>query len=101
MEHTNVAWPVWPDAQEVRMLRALVREGVARMAAARHGPYAVQFHGWRIRVWRCNDAVQNAVHVDIRSRDGEVLAHFVAAAANFAEAADNALIPINAQQHRG
>jgi len=76
VEHTNVAWPVWPDAQEFRMLRALVREGVARMAAARHGPYAVQFHGWRIRVWRRDDAVRNSAYIDIRSREGEVCARF-------------------------
>lgn len=76
MERTNVTYPVWPDAQEVRMLRALVREGVARMAAAQHGPYAVQFHGWRIRVWRRDDAVWNSAYIDIRSGEGEVWARF-------------------------
>lgn len=75
MEHTNVAYPVWPDAQEVRMLRALVREGVAS-TAARHGLYAVQFHGWRVRVWRHDDALQNPVCIDIHCREGEVLARF-------------------------
>jgi hypothetical protein len=58
------------------MLRALICEGVARMAAARHGPYAVQFHGWRIRVWRRDDAVANSVYIDIHSREGDVWARF-------------------------
>ncbi|MDR5804905.1 hypothetical protein [Caballeronia sp. LZ001] len=75
MEHTNVAWPVWPDAQELRMLRALVREGVARMAAIQYGVYAVHFRGWRVRVWH-DGAFRNTTHVDIRSDAGEVWARF-------------------------
>ncbi|MFP4893975.1 hypothetical protein [Paraburkholderia sp. EG304] len=74
VERSNVACPVWPDAQEVRMLRALVREGVASMAAARHELYAVQFHGWCVWVWRHDDALQNSMQIDIRSRDGDVWA---------------------------
>jgi hypothetical protein len=74
VERTSEACPVWPNTQEVRMLRALVREGVASMAAARHGLYAVQFHGWHIRVWRHDGALQNSVKIDIRSREGEVWA---------------------------
>ncbi|MDR5645361.1 hypothetical protein [Burkholderia cenocepacia] len=73
MERMNVACPVLPDAQELRMLRALVREGVA---ASRHGLYAVQFRGWRIRVWRCDTGSRNAMHIDIRFRDGRVWARF-------------------------
>ncbi|HDR9277849.1 TPA: hypothetical protein QDB24_006009 [Burkholderia vietnamiensis] len=50
------------------MLRALVREGVTRIAAARRELYAVQFHGWRVRV-RQHDG---AMLIDLRSREGDV-----------------------------
>ncbi|SMG61287.1 hypothetical protein SAMN06265784_12074 [Paraburkholderia susongensis] len=67
MELMNVACPVWPDAEELRMLRALVQEGVA---ASRHGAYAAQFHGWCIRICRVDGPLRHSMHIDIRSRDG-------------------------------
>ncbi|MFC5428063.1 hypothetical protein ACFPTO_04455 [Paraburkholderia denitrificans] len=67
MELTNVRCPVWPDAQELRMLRALVQEG---LEASREGPYAAQFHGWCIRIFRLTIPLTHSAHVEIRSRDG-------------------------------
>lgn len=69
MKPTNVMRPAWPDAQELRMLRALVQEGID---ASREGPYAAQFHGWRIRIFRRASPLGHSVHVAIRSRGGAV-----------------------------
>ncbi len=73
MELTNVARPLWPDVQELRMLRALVREGIA---ASWHGSYAVQFHGWHIRVRRFDNVHQHSVHIEIRCPGDTVCACF-------------------------
>lgn len=76
MECTNVACPVWPDAQELRMLRALMREGIASVAVSRHGLYAARFHGWRLRLWRFDNLPMHSMHVEIRYPNGSMWARF-------------------------
>ncbi|MBU9363480.1 hypothetical protein [Burkholderia multivorans] len=73
MEPTSVTYAVWPDEPELRMLRALVREGIA---ASRQGQYAVQFHGWRLRIRRCDSPPVLLVHVEIRYPNGTMWARF-------------------------
>ncbi|CAH2902165.1 MAG: hypothetical protein PCALPYG88_5690 [uncultured Paraburkholderia sp.] len=73
MELTNVTRPLCPDAQELRMLRALVWEGIL---ASRHGPYAVHFHGWRVRLWRFNNPSMHWLHIEIRCPNGTMWARF-------------------------
>lgn len=88
MELTIVTCPAWPDAQELRMLRALVQEGIE---ASRDGPYAAQFRGWRIRIFRLASPLQHSVHAEICSPDGVAWAHIATAAAPFIEAAEDAM----------
>ncbi|RQS26893.1 hypothetical protein DIE00_02910 [Burkholderia sp. Bp8989] len=47
------ACPTTPDAEEERMLRALVFEGAA---LAHCGPYVACFRGWLVRVSRENSS---------------------------------------------
>lgn len=56
-----------PDADELRMLRALVSEGIT---ASRLAPYVRQFHGWRICVWCSGERCCAATHIEVRCRDG-------------------------------
>jgi hypothetical protein len=61
-----------PDAEELRLLRALVIEGVA---ASARSPWAGQFHGWCIRVWRSGQAGGSVVRAEIRCREAGLREH--------------------------
>ncbi|WP_322101855.1 hypothetical protein [Paraburkholderia sp. J41] len=91
MKPTNVMCPAWPDAQELRMLRALVQEGIE---ASRKGPYAARFHGWLIRIFRRASPLGHSVYVKISSRGGAAWACVATAAAVFIEAAEDAMIDV-------
>ncbi|MBC8749253.1 hypothetical protein F6X42_22495 [Paraburkholderia sp. WC7.3b] len=69
----DVSSPAMPDVEELRMLRALVYEGVA---LARHGPYVARFHRWIVQVsreGRCSAGCLAPVTVEIRHPHGALL----------------------------
>ncbi|MDR8763416.1 hypothetical protein FEP90_05132 [Burkholderia multivorans] len=67
MELTYVVCPAWPDAAELRMLRALVAEGVT---VSRSRAYSARFHGWHIHVWRAGGPLGRLPQIEIRCPDG-------------------------------
>lgn len=71
MELTYVVCPAWPDAAELRMLRVLLAEGAI---ASRSRAYAVQFHGWRVRVWHAGGPLWRRLQIGIWCPEGGLCA---------------------------